>query len=236
MIFVYHIYCRNDYRKMVLSKFEKLKRAGLWDHLSSIYLYVTAKREEDIDFFEDLKFISSKIKIFEHKEPVFFNEADTFNHLKNRVEKFENNVKILYAHTKGSSYPFNPRMLPGKNFTVTQLKSHVACWVRYMDLFLIAKWKECVDILDTHDTCGIFMIEKEKVHYSGNFWWANSDYIKTLPYITTESIAELNRGEFWICNDTKENKYCFDFEIPVDLYHEYYMNENDFPDNFKNLW
>lgn len=224
MIFVFHIYCKNDYRKIILSKFEKLKRAGLWDQLSSIYLYVTGKREEDIDFFEDIKYLSSKIKIFEHKEPVFFNEADTFNHLKNRVDKFENNTKILYAHTKGTSYP------------ASQLKLNVSCWVRYMDLFLIAKWKECVDILDTHDTCGIFLSKESPVHYSGNFWWTNSDYIKTLPYITKESIKDLNRGEFWICNDTKENKYCFDFKVPSDMYQQYYMNENDFPDNFKNLW
>jgi hypothetical protein len=137
--------------------------------------------------------------------------------LKKSLEYTEN-TKLLYLHTKGVSH-LHPNM-----------RKNIDAWVRYLDLYNIAKWEECVNALDTHDVAGGLYVEDPK-HFSGNFWWANSDYIKTLPRINQYNINEYNRGEFWVCSNTN-TAYPVSMNAPVDLYHNYYCNEEDFPSGF----
>ena len=68
-------------------------------------------------------------------------------------------------------------------------------------------------------------------HFSGNFWWANSDYLKNLPKITTENYAELNRGEFWILSNT-DKVYSIEDNSTIDRYQNCVMDEKDFPSVF----
>lgn len=214
-----HTYCRKDYRHIVLDKIRKIKLSGLWDKMEKMFIPVSGMREQDKEFFEDLKLLSNKIKIFEHVNPVFNNEPDTLNYIKNRAENFENNKSILYMHTKGVTYDH------------PVLNKNVKAWVRYLDLYTIGHWKECIDALSTYDTAGTMYSPEPMKHYSGNFWWANSDYIKTLPTLDKENIKPLERGEFWICSQTDKNKL-IGYKPEVDLYLNYYCRESDFISGF----
>ncbi len=214
-----HTYCRKDYRHIVLDKIRKLKLSGLWDNMEKLFIPVSGMREQDKEFFEDLKLLSSKIKIFEHLNPVFNNEPDTLNYIKNRAEKFENNKPILYMHTKGVTYDH------------PVLNKNVKGWVRYLDLYTIGHWKECIEALQTYDTAGTMYSDVPMKHFSGNFWWANSDYIKTLPTLDKENIKPLERGEFWICSQSDKNKL-IGYKPDVDLYLNYYCRESDFISGF----
>ena len=214
-----HTYCRKDYRHIVLDKIRKIKLSGLWDNMEKFFIPVSGMREQDKEFFEDLKLLSNKIKIFEHVNPVFNNEPDTLNFIKNRAENFENNKSILYMHTKGVTYDH------------PVLNKNVKAWVRYLDLYTIGHWKECIDALSTYDTAGTMYSPEPMKHYSGNFWWANSDYIKTLPTLDKENIKPLERGEFWICSQTDKNKL-IGYKPEVDLYLNYYCRESDFISGF----
>lgn len=214
-----HTYCRKDYRHIVLDKIRKIKLSGLWDKMEKMFIPVSGMREQDKEFFEDLKLLSNKIKIFEHVNPVFNNEPDTLNYIKNRAENFENNKSILYMHTKGVTYDH------------PVLNKNVKAWVRYLDLYTIGHWKECIDSLNSYDTAGTMYSPEPMKHYSGNFWWANSDYIKTLPTLDKENIKPLERGEFWICSQTDKNKL-IGYKPDVDLYLNYYCRESDFISGF----
>lgn len=214
-----HTYCRKDYRHIVLDKIRKIKLSGLWDKMEKMFIPVSGMREQDKEFFEDLKLLSNKIKIFEHVNPVFNNEPDTLNFIKNRAENFENNKPILYMHTKGVTYDH------------PVLNKNVKAWVRYLDLYTIGHWKECIDSLNSYDTAGTMYSPQPMKHYSGNFWWANSDYIKTLPTLDKENIKPLERGEFWICSQTDKNKL-IGYKPDVDLYLNYYCRESDFISGF----
>lgn len=214
-----HTYCRKDYRHIVLDKIRKIKLAGLWDNMEKLFIPVSGMREQDKEFFEDLKLLSNKIKIFEHINPVFNNEPDTLNYIKNRAENFETNKPILYMHTKGVTYDH------------PVLNKNVKGWVRYLDLYTIAHWEECIDALNLYDTAGPMYLPTPMEHYSGNFWWANSDYIKTLPTLDKENIKLLERGEFWICSQTDKNKL-IGYVPGIDLYKNYYYKESDFKSGF----
>ena len=214
-----HTYCRKDYRHIVLDKIRKIKLSGLWDKMEKMFIPVSGMREQDKEFFEDLKLLSNKIKIFEHVNPVFNNEPDTLNYIKNRAENFENNKSILYMHTKGVTYDH------------PVLNKNVKAWVRYLDLYTIGHWKECIDSLNSYDTAGGFYLPEPMKHYSGNFWWANSDYIKTLPTLDKENIKPLERGEFWVCSQSDKNKL-IGYVPGIDLYKNYYSKESDFISGF----
>lgn len=214
-----HTYCRKDYRHIVLDKIRKIKLSGLWDNMEKFFIPVSGMREQDKEFFEDLKLLSNKIKIFEHVNPVFNNEPDTLNYIKNRAEKFENNKSILYMHTKGVTYDH------------PVINKNVKAWVRYLDLYTIGHWRECIDALSNHDTAGGLFSPTPMKHYSGNFWWANSDYIKTLPTLDKENIKPLERGEFWVCSQSDKNKL-IGYVPGIDLYKNYYCKESDFKSGF----
>lgn len=82
--------------------------------------------------------------------------------------------QILYIHTKGVSNP-------GWGGYDT--------WREYMTWGCIERWKDCLKELETHDTCGVLLLDKCKKwarkcgankFYAGNFWWARGDYIRKL--------------------------------------------------------
>jgi len=64
---------------------------------------------------------------------------------------------------------------------------YVKDWNNMMTYFMVDKWKDCIKELEEYDTVGCNLSfdnkkgNKLKIrHFSGNFWWANSDYIKKL--------------------------------------------------------
>lgn len=56
-------------------------------------------------------------------------------------------------------------------------------WRNYLKYFNITCHEECIKSLDEYDVCGVDWRTNPAPHYSGTFWWANSNYIKTLPKI-----------------------------------------------------
>lgn len=119
-------------------------------------------------------------------------ELPTINMLWNYA-KLNSNNKILYLHTKAIGKPIN---------------DCIEDWIEYMLYFCVEKWKECVGLLDTNDTVGVDLLDTPVLHYSGNFWWANSSYIDWLPspyefnnlekYPNPLNSVRHNQ-EFWIC-------------------------------------
>lgn len=151
-----HTYCRRDYASIVSNKIKKFRASGLWDKINTLFIPISGVREFDMEFFEELASFSDKIQLVQYENPVFNNEPDTLNFIKLRAEELPADTPILYMHTKGVTY------------THPQLRQNVESWVRYLDLYTIAKWEECVEALKTHDTASGLYVENPR-HYSGNF-------------------------------------------------------------------
>lgn len=100
------------------------------------------------------------------------------------------NFKILYMHSKGVSK---------KNETVSRIET-VQLWVREMLHHLVTDHELPIRLLDIVDACGVRCLKYPQLHFSGNFWWANSTYIKTLPrFISYHYLAP----EMWLCCNQK---------------------------------
>ena len=211
----FHVYLKSGYSRILIDKFKKFKSSGLYEKANKIYLTLFGDIEIHSEFLNDFKDMYPKIEYAVIANAVFNNEPDTLNLMIRKANEYTENTPMLYLHTKGLSYS-NP-----------DLKKNVDAWVRYLDLYVINKWEECVDSLKENDAAGGFYVEDPK-HFQGNFWWANSDYIKNLPKITNENVSEYNRGEFWILSQT-DKVYPLSGVTPVDMYQNYYCKEEDFP-------
>lgn len=69
-----------------------------------------------------------------------------------------------------------------------------ADFISFMYYFLINRWSLAMKILNVSDVCGVNYTKKPIPHFYGNFWWANSKYIKTLP-----TYINYKYPERWLC-------------------------------------
>jgi hypothetical protein len=180
---------------------------------------VSNTQERHKDFLQQFSTLSNKIKIINLPNPVFNDESDTLNFILQKSNDSSTNRRILYLHTKGVTHSHQ------------LVKKNVDAWVEYLDLYNIHKWKECVDALDTHDVAGGLYESSNPKHFSGNFWWANTNYIKTLPEITEKNYKLFNRGEFWILSNT-DKIYPVSENSTIDRYQNLVFDQKDFPSYF----
>jgi hypothetical protein len=212
----FHVYLKNDFTHILLDKFKKFKASGLYEKADKIYLSLFGDIEKHQEFLSDIKDLYRKIEFVNITNKEFDNEADTLNFMLKKANEYSSNTPMLYVHTKGVSH------------THPILKKNINAWTRYLDLYTINKWEECIQGLKDNDASGGFYADDVIKHFQGNFWWANSDYLKNLPRIDNLNIADLNRGEFWILLQT-DKVYALSGKTPVDMYQNYYCKVEDFP-------
>ena len=216
----FHVYLKSGYTHILLNKFKKFKASGLYEKTNKIYLPLFGDDfDSHSEFLNELKDVYPKIEYSLITNQEFKNEPDTLNFMLKKAKEYSTNTPMLYLHTKGLSY------------THPIMKRNVEAWVRYLDLFVINKWEECVKALEENDAAGGLYVYQDPKHFSGNFWWTNSDYLKTLPRLNSHNINQYNRGEFWILSNT-DKVYSVQDNTPQDRYQNYVMNENDFPEGW----
>lgn len=115
------------------------------------------------------------------------------------------NSRILYIHTKG--------ILREDNEKIQE-------WVNMMLYFLVKRQETCIKYLDTHDAvgCNYIVSHDIKPHFSGNYWWANTNYIQTLETIKTDVRHD---AEWWILTNPNHKFKCLHHSM-VNHYDENY--------------
>jgi hypothetical protein len=164
-----------------------IKQSGLYDKLDYILIIALGKQIK-------LTFLDHKIKVVYHSNNCLKNEYPAMNFIKNISDKLDCNVKILYIHVKG----------------VLQ-KPHAYEWRKYLEYFLIEKHEICLKGLNAYSCVGVnqqYYFDDEnkfKNHFSGNFWWANSHYIKNLKPVIKSKDRYLY--EHWLIGDLTRIDY-----------------------------
>lgn len=215
----FHCYCFGSYASVLYNKYKKINNSELLKNIDNFYVIVSNTQERHKDFLQQFSTLSNKIKIINLPNPVFNDESDTLNFILQQSNDSSTNRRILYLHTKGVTHSHQ------------LVKKNVDAWVEYLDLYNIHKWKECVDALDTHDVAGGLYESSNPKHFSGNFWWANTNYIKTLPEINEKNYKLFNRGEFWILSNT-DKIYPVSENSTIDRYQNLVFDQKDFPSYF----
>jgi len=110
----------------------------------------------------------------------------------------ENDSYYLYIHTKGSSRIKN--VYPEPSFPYENVEN----WRRIMEHFCIDNSEICISELENYDLVGCNYVMTKSIslkvhsHYSGNFWWSKSEFIRKLPNLDLINSSDRFLAEFWI--------------------------------------
>ena len=86
-------------------------------------------------------------------------------------------------------------------------------WIDLMLYCNVSNWKIASKKLMKNDIYGCEYSKFPVNHFSGNFWWANSQYIRTLPKKIGNNYCD---PEFWIFKRVPEPLYCNIFSSGID--------------------
>jgi hypothetical protein len=148
----------------------------------------------------------------------------------------QEDFQLLYFHSKGIT-AVHRALLRGN----LQLYKQYYYGRQFSNWGVLTNWRTCVEALKTYDVAGV-NYQKEYPCYGGNFFWANSSYIRRLPDPSTidwwykrkqestndwlrNSAPERFKEEQWTCSDKNVKAYNLvelsDDENPYDCYLPY---------------
>jgi hypothetical protein len=163
-----------------------LVNSGLIQHLEKIFIVNIGESLEENMFSQE------KIVIINYSDNRYLFEMPTINLIRTFCEN-NDNCEILYLHTKGI-FHYN-----------TPINQCIADWKNMMMYFLVDKYTNCFDLLQNYDAIGCnYSLEPFK-HFSGNFWWANSNYIKKLFFLPEN--CDRHEAEYWILSHDSVNSF-----------------------------
>jgi len=197
----FHVCCINHYVYVFENIMDKIKISGLYDNITEIRCGVLGYNY-DADLFND-----PKIVIRGTDRDISLSEVYTINLLYEDAQKEDFNV--LYIHTKG--------------ITRHSLHKSVYDWVNYLCYFNIYQFKKCIDFLEDYDTVGVNLVVNNPdvvTHYSGNFWWSKTSYIRKLEKCFYYCY---NSPEYWITEKNIGKYHCL-WNSNINHYHEEYSH------------
>jgi hypothetical protein len=221
--------CLNDEGVIILNdQLNKLKTSPLYQYINSINVCVLGDLKK-------IKMNDQKIKIIHLSEEHHYYELLTINYIKEFCIQQTVDYYILYIHTKGVNKSGNTDCIQS--------------WRYMMEYFLIDQFQICLNALIYHqlNTVGnnilnskcieehsdLIHVNKEHCyHYSGNFWWAKSSYLKNLNYIQIHSDKELRsiqrfQAENWLLSKKQINKHGILYQNNTNIHpYHLYMFEN----------
>ena len=162
----------NSAIEVVSEQMKALKDAGLVDAASEMFAGVNGGHESRV-FVESI--LPAKVKATYHGLESR-NENLTIVMLEEWLKE-HNDWHVLYFHSKGSTHgPGDPLHILGAN------------WRRCLMRGVVDNWKTCVaDLESGYDSVGSHwmpgMCDGTQNIWAGNFWWATSNFLRTVPSI-----------------------------------------------------
>jgi len=200
-----HVCCVNNYREITKEIFEEIISSGLYEKSKNIFISLLGS--PDKIFMKWLQSFSKCIFIYENSN-IDEVEYPTLGFLQEFCRK--NDTYVAYFHTKGvlSSDPvvasiWRKRMIEK---TITEYESCLAFLQKGFDVSGCG-WKEF-----PHHGVELKYDIWSHPHFSGNYWWATSDYIKSLPDIRREGLQFKKR------NDIQTERGFFDYRILCEMW------------------
>jgi len=174
---VIHICQRGEWKRSLNMLLSELRKSGLYDATEHIYFCIVT------DGPADTSFVLPKSRCMYMGAPPVY-ERSTLLYTRSLAEADEEDVFYWYLHTKGIRWFGTEREL------------NVIDWIQLLLYWNVTQWKTAVHALQQgYDTYGCNQTYDPVNHYSGNFWWATSRYLKRLPATIG---SEYNDPEFWI--------------------------------------
>lgn len=206
-----HICTIGNWKEVLSGIYQKVLVSGMIDHLTGIKLSICGTEQEEV------------LSILNHQKVAVAVQKDESNEFERQClrkiqeHSVNEDCNICYIHTKGVTKAGNQK---------------VNDWVSLMLYFMIERFDLCINGLKKYDTVGTMLnmvppkylktctLQDSSLsqHYSGNFWWARSSYLRTLS-------PEIKGGyidpELWIASGKKISMLSL-WQTGVDHYMDLY--------------
>jgi hypothetical protein len=176
--FIHSCTLNNNGTKRLKYLINYLQNSKLYNVLDKIYINNIGLNIDNID----LNIDNSKFELYNYSENSNLFEIPTLNKLL-KFSKDNNNYNILYIHNKGISYDDNYEQLND--------------WINMMLYFVIDKYDICLNKLLSYEVVGSNYLNSPYKHFSGNFWWANSNYLQNLYEMNDINVNKME-AEMWL--------------------------------------
>ena len=176
LIGAYHVAMMGEWRRIVDEQTRRLADSGLLSKTDHVIVGVVGGVLGLNDFCPEL---AEKATIVCNHDLKRY-EFHTLKLLQGYA--FGRKFKAWYIHTKGASRPGDLAMQD---------------WRLLMEHFVVSRFEYCVRELDSCDACGVNRVSAP-LHFSGNFWWANSGYLAALKAVEEMNWSDRIAAEMWI--------------------------------------
>lgn len=195
----YHIYlCDNlNWVQLFVDQFTELLNSGVFHKFDEFNITAIGNKSDFDKFTSFIKYYYSitEVKFVIEFYPKDYSDAElmhvnysdkiidetvTLEKIWNRCCKETDNHQILYFHAKGITalYKYIEKDInEAQDFSIFVNYNH---WRKFIEWSVLEKHELCWQLLEKSDTVGANFSKWPSPHYSGNFWWANSHYLKTL--------------------------------------------------------
>ena len=185
------------WQDIVHDQWRLIRNSGLLDAVDNIYMSYLGS------IVEDPLVEHPKVKSIISSESVKDYEFPTLDIVYEYCQIYPEG-KLLYMHNKGASVAdIDPAV-----FLLTQE------WRYILEEYTIYRYEDCLRLLDTYvegddnekrkyNTCGALWNEVPVSHYSGNFWWASCNYIRTLKPFSESERRNRFYAEDWLSSGGK---------------------------------
>jgi hypothetical protein len=181
---------------VIKDQIKTIKSSGLFEKTNKIFFGVNGNSPLNYSFLKEFGEVINMQQM-----PINIGEVPTIDFLHGFCTKIPSS-KIWYIHTKGA----------------TKRSRQVTAWRKYLEYFIIENYQDCIDALDSFDVCGVEW-EMENPNFkkiwgfnphkgfSGNFWWANSNYVKNIP--KSNPIRKRHSAEYRFIGEKNPKVKCF---------------------------
>lgn len=177
----YHVAMMNDWLQLFNHQITRLTKSGLLSSTHHLYITALGPNEE----LNKLSVLDKKITITHHPDLEKY-EHPTLRQL-SMLSK-NDDFLCYYFHTKGISITDEEKYNRNHARTFTPLKAvqnNAKHWRLFMEYFIMNKWRKTITYLKEYDCVGVNWFNDPFRHFSGNFWWSKSEYIRKLKDVAT---------------------------------------------------
>ena len=178
---LYFVCCYGNYVSVIKEQLSILVRSGLYKKTSQLYIFIcmfTDKNKDELIKLFSYFDIDKKITLITTEQNLY--EKFAINMYKKYIED-SSLYYFYYFHTKAVS------RTEGKYVTIRKI----------LNFYSLSKPNININLLNYYDAVGCSLSAYPKLHFSGNFWWARSDYaVKLIEPIRNTYLAP----EMYICS------------------------------------
>jgi hypothetical protein len=159
----WHVTELADWRNVMDQQWQLIKQSGLYDAADEIFICGNGQSHTFLPWMTSKP--ENKLSFVQVSADSAFYEYPTLSFLHQQCSQMTEQTHVLYIHLKGVTRPGD---------------GNIADWRDFLNWAVIERWADCVAALADHDAAGPNWEMEPWPHFSGNFWWANSDYINRL--------------------------------------------------------